>query len=240
LDTEDYRDALRISVEQGGFVFWNHPGYIKDLEAQWVPEMEEIYKKGWMQGIEVINGGRYYPHAHKWCIEKELALIGSSDIHGLTHLSYDLAHGGHRPITLVFAKEQTAEAIKEALLARRTAIFSRNLLIGDEKYLKAIFEASVKILTPDIEISGKKRVYVMIRNKSDIPFELEANGSVGGIRAYRSIMLLPDRTTYFYVQSTSQECKGLQEIRLPYIAKNLYVKPAEGMPVELLLNVNFK
>jgi len=240
LDTEDYRDALRISVEQGGFVFWNHPGYIKDLEAQWVPEMEEIYKNGWIQGIEVINGDRYYVHAHKWCLEKNLVLIGTSDVHGLIHLGYDLSNGGHRPMTLVFAKERTAEAIKEALLAGRTAIFSRNLLIGDEKYLKAIFEASVEILTPEIEVSGKGRVYVMIRNKSDIPFELEAHGIVEGIRAYRSIMLYPDKTTYFYVQRTSQELKGRHEIRLPYIVKNLYVKPAEGMPVELVLNVNFK
>jgi hypothetical protein len=61
-------------------------------------------------------------------MRKTLILIGTSDIHSPIHMDYDLSAGEHRPMTLVFAKEKSEEAIKAALLDRRTAIFYANSL----------------------------------------------------------------------------------------------------------------
>ena len=55
-------------------------------------------------------------------------------------------------MTLVFAKDASLEAIREALFARRTAAYSGNLLVGKEEFLRPIFEASIEILSPAIQV----------------------------------------------------------------------------------------
>ena len=44
-------------------------------------------------------------------------MLGTSDIHGLTEWDYLNEPGGHRPLTLVLAKNRTEADIKDALLA---------------------------------------------------------------------------------------------------------------------------
>jgi predicted metal-dependent phosphoesterase TrpH len=133
MDVEDWRGAIKAAVEQGGFVFWNHPGWTgqqPEGKSIWYKEHTELHKKGWMHGIEVVNGDEYYGLAHKWALEKKLTMLGNSDVHTPTGLNYDFHAGEHRSMTLVLAKEKSKEAIKEALLARRTVIYWRNRLIG--------------------------------------------------------------------------------------------------------------
>ena len=60
--------------------------------------------------------------------EKKLTIVGNSDIHDPTGMSYDFCKGEHRPMTLVFAKECSEESIKEALLAHRTAVYYKNII----------------------------------------------------------------------------------------------------------------
>ena len=71
--------------------------------------------------------------------------MGTSDIHGLVDWQYNVPQGGHRPLTLVFAREKTEAGIKEALFARRTVAWFNNLLIGREEHLLPLIEASLEV-----------------------------------------------------------------------------------------------
>ena len=58
------------------------------------------------------NGREYYPEAHRWAIEKKLTMLSNLDIHSPLNLDYNVhEENDHRPLTLVFAKERTREAI---------------------------------------------------------------------------------------------------------------------------------
>ena len=180
LDTNDWKDALKNAHDQGAFVTWNHPGWEgqqPDGVPRWYPDHNEIYEKGWMQGIEVVNENEYYPLVFKWAKEKKLTIMGNSDIHEPTSMFLDFSKGEHRPMTLVFAKENTEDSIKEAMLAHRTAVYYKNSIIGDEQYLRPIFDKSVQISDAEVTIKGKGKAFIRIRNNSELDLELVANGS---------------------------------------------------------------
>ena len=242
LDTEDYKDAVNAAVEQGAFVFWNHPGWTgqqPDGISRWYSEHTEFYVSGWMHGIEIVNGRDYYPLAHKWCLEKNLTMLGNSDIHDPVNMVYDFNSGEHRPMTLVLVKEKTEEALKEALFARRTIVYHENTLIGEEKYLKPIFNESVEIDNPDVTIRGRSRVYIQIHNNSDISFELTVNGEVEDISVPENITLYADKTVIFGIRGKSGTLSGRKNIHIPYKVENLLIAPEEGLPVEFIINVDF-
>ncbi|MCJ7729461.1 MAG: Sb-PDE family phosphodiesterase [Sedimentisphaerales bacterium] len=242
LDTNDWKDAMKNALSQGALIIWNHPGWEgqqPDGVPRWYPEHTEIYENGWMQGIEIVNENSYYPLAHKWALEKKLAIVGNSDIHDPICLGYDLCKGEHRPMTIVFAKESNEDAIKEALLARRTAIYYKNSIIGEEKYLRSIFEKSVRIPEAEVTIRGKGKAYIRIHNESEVDFELVANGSPEHIAAASNITLYGDRTALLTISGKQQGYSGTEKIRLPYKVKNLVVAPDENLRVELEITVNF-
>jgi len=242
LDTRKWKDAIKAAVDQGAFVFWNHPGWQgqrPDGKSVWCPEHTELYEKGWMQGIEVVNGNSYYPLAHKWALEKKLTMMGGSDVHNPTNLDYDFHKGEHRAMTLVLAKEKTKDAIKEALLERRTIVYWKNTLIGEEKYLRPIFNESVEIINPDVTIKGKSTANIQIRNKSELDFELSADGPMYDISVPQSIILYADKTVLLKISGNSESLSGKKKIRIPYKVKNLLIAPGKGLREELTININF-
>jgi hypothetical protein len=242
LDVNDWRDAMKAAVEQGAFIFWNHPGWVgqqPEGKGIWYEEHTQLYEKGWMRGIEIVNERDYYPEAHKWCLEKKLTMLGNSDVHGPTGLDYDLCGGEHRAMTFVLAKDKTPEAIKEALLARRTIVYWNNNLIGEEQYLRPLFDASIEIINPDVTIKGKDRALVQIRNKTGIDFELVANGSVDEIRAPAEIKLYGDKTVLLDIRAKSKELSGIKKISMPYTVRNLWTAPKQSLSVHLPIRANF-
>jgi predicted metal-dependent phosphoesterase TrpH len=237
-DVEEWRDAIKAAVEQGGFVFWNHPGWTgqqPEGKSIWYEEHTELYKKGWMHGIEVVNSDEYYPLAHKWALEKKLTMIGASDVHSPTGLDFDFAAGEHRSVTLVLAKEKSKEAIKEALLARRTLVYWRKNLIGEEKYLRPIFDSSIEIINPEVVIKGEGSVNIQIRNKSEVDFELEAVGKLEEVSAPASVTLYGEKVNLLRIRGKREDISGKKEIRLPYKAKNLWVAPEQSLRAELVV-----
>ncbi len=240
LDTKEWRDAVKAAVQQGGFVFWNHPGWKQPNKISvWYDTQGELYEKGMLHGIEVVNGDDYYPNAHKWCLEKKLTMMGNSDVHNPINMDYNFSKGEHRPMTIVLAKEKSIEAVKEALFARRTVVYWENVLIGEEKYLKPIFNKSIEIINPDVAIKGKGRAYIHIRNNSDISFELETDAEFEDISFPKNITLFGDKTVLFDIRGKSEKLSGRKDLHIPYKVKNLWIAPEEGLPVELLINVNF-
>ncbi len=241
IENEDWRKSIQIANDQGAFVFWNHPGWKAQAPdgAKWWPEHTELFDKGLFQGIEVVNWYDYYPTVFQWALDKNLTMFGNSDVHPPTGLGFDLAGGAHRPMTLVFSKEKSRDAIRNALDNKRTAVYYENLLIGAEEFLKPIFEESVTLLNPKVKIVGKGRAYVQIHNSSQVCFELEKAGDVSGLSVPENIKLHPNKTMLFKIQNKVEGKTGSQKIKIPYDVKNMLVTPDQGLPVELNVEVEF-
>jgi hypothetical protein len=248
LETKEWRDAVKAAREQRAFIFWNHPGWTgqqPDGVARWYDEHTELLAAGLVHGIEVVNHRSYYPEAHRWAIEKKLALLANSDTHAPIHLEYDLRAGDRRPTTLVFARERTEEALREALFARRTAAWADGRIIGDRDLLLPLFERSVEIKNPRILIVRKGRVWVQIHNASEVRYELEAAEPAGeaesaaGLSVPKEASLPAGKTALFPVSGVSDDAAGSRSYRLPYRVRNLLTAPDEGLRITIDLNVTF-
>ena len=242
LDVNNWRSAVKAAVDQNAFVFWNHPGW-KGQEPNgipvWYAEHTELLEKGWLHGIEVVNENEYYPLAKKWAIEKNLTMLGDSDVHDPVGLAYDQCGGEHRPMTLVFAKEKTEQSIKEALFAGRTAIYYKNSLIGQAKFLKPIFEQSVQVQNPHITIKGHSGANLMIYNRSQIDFELVADKEPNEISIPKTVTLAREKTVVVGIKAKKGAAAGETEIRISYRVKNFLAEPDKSVYVELPVTVTF-
>lgn len=170
LDQKDYMKAIEEAHNQGAFIQWNHPGWGVD-SIMWHDVHETLYQKGWLNGIEVFNEFEWYPVALNWVNEKNLTLLGNSDVHDVVERLYDPRTVSHRPMTIVLSKDGTEEGLKEAMFGRRTLIWFYDTLIGKEEYLTKFFAASLDI--EETHYSTNKRSYRHITNKTDVPFILK-------------------------------------------------------------------
>jgi 3',5'-nucleoside bisphosphate phosphatase len=144
----DSVEVFREAKRQGAFTFWNHPNWTsqrRDGMATLTDMHRLLIREKLLDGIEVVNDRSYSDEALKIALDNNLTIMGTSDVHKLVDHEYKVAQGGHRPITMVFAKDKTIEAIKEGLQNRRTVVFYNNLLIGRDEWLIPIIEASLKI-----------------------------------------------------------------------------------------------
>lgn len=242
LKTDAWRDAFDEASKQSAFIFWNHPGWKgqqKDGVPRWYDEHTELYEKGQMHGIEVVNDREYYPLAHKWAIEKKLTMLSNSDIHDPSFMYFDFDKKDYRAITLVFAVERNEMAIKEALLERRTAVYFNNHLIGDEKFLRPLFENSIRLNKKFVEINGKGSQIIQIKNNSDIDYKLTLAKEFDELRIPESVTLVANKTTMFELRSKVDDLTAEKEFSIPFKAENLLVKPNEGMNINFDLTVKF-
>ncbi|MDF9831928.1 putative metal-dependent phosphoesterase TrpH [Ereboglobus sp. PH5-5] len=168
----DFREMFKEAVAQGGFLLWNHPGWEAPKSggiANGAPTIftdvhKEMYEKGWMHGIEAFNGKQFYPVVAKWCTDKNLAVFANSDIHPPEFDMYGVRNP-LRPITLVLAKEKTLESVREAFFAKRTIGWAANMVFGQEKWVRQLFEACVEI--------KKESGNLIFVNRSSIPAKIK-------------------------------------------------------------------
>jgi hypothetical protein len=186
-----------------------------------------------------VNEYSFYPKAFQWALDKKLTILGNSDVHSPIHQTYDLAQGEHRPVTLVFAKKKSEQAIKEALLARRTAVYHNDLLIGEEQFLKPIFEQSIEILNSSVSIKGTGRATVQIKNRSDLIFDLVAENNIDEFSVPEELKLCPDKTITFQLKGKSKTMSGKKKFAIPFAVKNLLIAPEKGLPIVLTVEVDF-
>jgi hypothetical protein len=185
--TDNSKDKLAISraTEQNGFIFWNHPGWKADKvdgSYEWIDFVDDLNNEKMLHGIEVFNGFSFHKKSLDWCMDKNLTVLGTSDIHNLISHDYKNDEDVHRTMTLVFAKEKTASSIREALEAGRTVAWSSKYLAGKEENIRALFNACVKIGTPYFTTTHKGKEgtlrsikYYEIRNNSDLYFHLKSD-----------------------------------------------------------------
>jgi len=215
-------DAFKAASEQGAYIIWNHPGWKSQQPdtTKWWDIHTELYEKGWLNGIEVFNEKEWYPIALDWCIDKKLAIIAASDIHGITAGMYNMEKH-HRPMTLVLAKDRTEESIREAMFDNRTVAWFGNNMAGKEEYLNAIFEAAVDIRYYNETRRGKNFI---IKNNSDVPF-----------------FLISEEGQNFNIPANGETMITItKENTNKFEVKNLFVKGTENLEISLNLSEQLK
>ncbi|PZR39729.1 MAG: PHP domain-containing protein, partial [Azospira oryzae] len=179
---DDSVAVFREAKRQKAFTFWNHPMWMAqrpDGISTLTPMHKLLIKEKLLDGIEVVNDGSYSDEALQIALDNNLSIMGTSDVHKLIDWTFGVPQGGHRPITLVFAKEPTIEGIKEGLENRRTVAFFKDLLIGRDEYLIPLIKESLKITSAkylpkttilELEIENLTSATFTLQNRSKYTF----------------------------------------------------------------------
>ncbi len=221
LDTKDLLDCMAAADKQGAFIWWNHPDWKPDKKG-WFDIHTTLYEKRYMRGIEVVNGRSYYPDVHRWALEKNLTFMGNSDIHAPSMLEQSTTDK-HRSMTLVFAREKTAAALKDALVAGRTAIWYEDQLIGKPEYLKAIFNAATTI--SDIDYGEDGNVRFSLHNNCDVSLQMERTGKLGP----KTVEVPPHAVGL--IKAKVPQSDGTHQFK--YVVNNYLAGPEQGLPITL-------
>ena len=163
----DPMQSLRNAREQGALITQNHPGWAR--KSCDITEFEQkAFDAGLIDGVEIMNNISFYPKAMQRCIDKNLYMVACTDIHAQTNM-YS-SNGVFRTMTFVFAKENTAKAVRKALEKRMTLAYCAGHIAGDAALLQDFFKASVscKLLA-----YGKKgRATHALTNNTSIGYKL--------------------------------------------------------------------
>ena len=193
---KNMKEAFVKVKAQGGIIIHNHPAWRRDTSDK-TPFHEEVYGAGLIDGVEVVNGSTFYPHIVKRCIEEKLTMFANTDIHSLS--SYPRMNGTNfRTMTFILAKELTEKAIKEAILKHRTLCFVAGNVIGEEKWLVELLNASIDCRMVQENTEKESRKY-QITNHSSISYSLR--------RGKRTYTLAPFKSIYVNVGKEKESKK---------------------------------
>ena len=178
----DPLQALRNAKKQGALITQNHPGWSR--KSCDITEFEQkAFDENLIDGVEIMNGYWFYPKAMQRCVDKNLYMLGCTDIH---HLTSTYKNNGHfRTMTLVFAKENSAKAVRKALEKGMTLAYSAGNIAGDAKLLQDFFKASVscKFLA-----RGKKNSAVYaLTNTTSLDYKLRIGKKLLELPAFQTI-----------------------------------------------------
>ncbi|PKO98292.1 MAG: histidinol-phosphatase [Bacteroidetes bacterium HGW-Bacteroidetes-8] len=182
---EDPKASIVAAKNQGGFIIWNHPGwavdttYIKEFQA-------DLFKDKLIDGIEVFNNSEFYPRVVSWAVDMGLTMIATSDVHGNVESGTLLEKGFKRPVTLVLAKEKSAEGIREALDNRRTVAWFQNMLAAHEDVAKQFVTANISVTKVD---SDTKNNWINLTNNGSVVFKIRINKQLYTLPALSSIIV---------------------------------------------------
>lgn len=163
---DDPLKAIRNAKAQGAVVQFNHPGWAR-TDANFTEPAKKAMAEGLIDGIESFNGEEFYPKNIEDATNNGCYVAGNSDIHATIHDFY-LRSGYFRNMTIVFAKECTLPAIKEALLAQRTIAYGCGTLAGSKEMLEKFFLAAVDFKV--VNVSGNGNRTVLVTNKTSFPY----------------------------------------------------------------------
>jgi hypothetical protein len=219
---------------QGAFVSYNHPGYAwwdKKDTAIFTSFHHELLEKGILNGVEVVNSGRYNILAHKLAIKYDLTMLCNTDEH---YDMYPRYADSHRPMTLVFAKERSEEGIKEALFAKRTALYFGDYLVARQPEAEALFKASVTATSKFEMRNGEPILKIKLENQSSIPFETT-------LKADYDVELFPlGQVKIPAKDSVEVILKSLwnypAQVKLDVSVMNVLISPGEALKTDFILD----
>ena len=246
LHPEDSLKGILAANKQDAFVFWNHPAWPAQ-RSDGIAKLDEFHKylikEKLLHGVEVVNELYYSEEALRLALENDLTIMGTSDIHGLVDWLFKVpddnesSNGtlpGHRPVTIIFSKDKSEEAIKDALFAGKTAVFYNELLIGKEENLKPLVEKCLVINNiNDLELGysedGKSTIKkVEIKNVSDAPFILKNLNSFTFETNSDIINIMPNS-----IHSISVKTKGEPLNELKFEVLNGIIAPKKYLNISL-------
>lgn len=218
---------------QGAFVSYNHPGYKwwdKKDTAIFTSFHHELLDMGILKGVEVVNSGSYNILAHKLAIKYDLTMLCNTDEHYDMYARYAESH---RPMTLVFAKERTEEGIKEALFAKRTALYFGDYVVARQPEAEGLFKASVSASSVFEVRNGEPILRIKLENKSDIPFEIRLSANYD-VEFYPmgQVKLAPKASAEVILKSLWDNPK---QVELQVVVTNVLTSPDEGLKTSFVL-----
>ena len=181
----DLEVALSRVKEQGGIVIHNHPAWRRDTSDK-TEFHERVYGAGLVDGVEVANGYTFYPHIVRRCLDEGLTMFADTDEHAMTSHRFEQV-GNFRTMTIIFAKELTEKAIKDAILKHRTIAYSGGSLIGDESWLVEYLNAAVDCRLLRVNKENNEHTYMLVNNTS-IPLRLRRGKTIYELEPFKPIM----------------------------------------------------
>lgn len=224
--------GLKEAQRQGAFTYWNHPNWASQApnETKWYDEHTTLYEAGLMQGIEVFNYcDRFSPEAFGWALERNLTLLSGTDCHVPMFEMVDYAAGEVRPMTLVFTKERSLDGIREALDARRTAIFAEGMVYGREDVLKPFVDAMIEI--SNVKVTDKKVTFKIV-NHSSIPLRITKAPGSERLTYTRQTTINPFEELTFSVSSK----EPTESFDVHFTVENFWIGVDKGLPYSLHFN----
>jgi len=227
------QDAVDAASAQDAFIFWNHPYWNigkPDAIARITKFQKDNIKANKLHGIEIANGQDYSAEAHAIALKYDLAMMGVSDIHDLVDWDYKPHEGGHRPVNLVLAKEKSTAGIREALFAKRTLVWFRNLLIARKPEMDAMLAASMHVT--NVAYRDRSQVLdVTITNTSDASFNLLNLGKITFMDHADRITIAANTSTTFSVKPG----KYVTALELKFSVENALLAPKKHPTISFTL-----
>ena len=195
----DIAEAFRKVKKQGGIVIHNHPSYRRGTTDK-SESHKKLYEEGLIDAVEVANGVNFYPHMVRRCIEENLTMFGNTDEHGLTAYRFGSLNC-YRTMTLIFAKDLTEKAIKDAILKHRTLAYVCGYIAGEEKLLSDFINAAVDCKIMKVNEKKGDRTF-MFTNMSSMTYRLRRGKSIYELEPFKSLIftLGKDKKTGEYVE----------------------------------------
>ena len=220
---DDPIESFLEARKQDAFIFWNHPYWASQSPDASVPLDQlhiEMINNKLIQGIEIVNDTTYSNEAFQLALDHDLTILGTSDIHDIVDWQYRIPSGGHRPVTLVFAREKNEEALKKALINGQTVVWFNKKLIGKPDYLIPLMNSSIKIKSAKY-INNTTIVHVVMSNNSDAPYTLRNQSKFDFYNATNLITIPPHGTTIIDVRTITKKRK----FELEFEVLNALVEP---------------
>ncbi|MBN2355883.1 histidinol-phosphatase [candidate division KSB1 bacterium] len=243
LQTRRWQDAVAEVKKQDGILIWNHPGWERqqpDGIARWYPQHDSLLQMGILVGIEVVNGNDYYPEAHQWCLDKNLAMFGNTDVHSSIYDHPDVDIIKHRPMTLVFARDNSAAALREAIIDRRTCVYWNDFLIGEERFLRAIFDSAIVIKNRKADLIGRNSFRTQVINNSGFTFNLQLESLDPLVEYNRTIRLKPGSKNILSLRSRNSRQTIVEKVKIHYKITNMLVGPGKSLVIPVAFDLNIK
>ncbi|MBQ3026360.1 MAG: PHP domain-containing protein [Alistipes sp.] len=180
----DPLQSLRNAKKQGALITQNHPGWSR--KSCDITEFEQkAFDEGLIDGVEIMNGFWFYPKAMRRCVEKDLYMLGCTDVHGVT--STYKANGHFRTMTFVFAKENSLKAVRKALEKGMTLAYSSGNIAGRADLLQDLFKASVSYKY--LSSNSKGKVTYALTNSTSIQYSLRFGKKTFEVPPFETVII---------------------------------------------------
>lgn len=174
--------SIKNARKQGAIIMQNHPGWRrKSLEV--IAFEQEVYDRNLIDGVEIMNGSEFYPSVVDRASQKGMFMAANTDIHSTTARDYTTV-GQLRNMTFILAKDNSLEAVKEALMARRTLAYAYGTIAGEEQLVRDFFNACINYEVY-FEKEGKQ-CKVRMSNPTSMTFYLNFGGNPVQLRPFTS------------------------------------------------------